>query len=180
MLARSPPRRLPWEPLGSARLVWNLRRLIAENASARERGGGEGMVEWTKGGPAISASTCFVRAMPVGAFRRRLFRKSRRLFFATVRSPHLGAGTPPPGFHRGSLFPRRHPPAGTRLKVFALTGSASTPRGTGGRGQDVGGCHSRAAPLNSAARRPRRPRRPRRRQPRVLRRGPGQAAQRPP
>ena len=124
-----------------------------------EKGGGEGMVEWTKGGPAISASTCFVRAMPVGAFRRRLFRKSRRLFFATVRSPHLGAGTPPPGFHRGSLFPRRHPPAGTRLKVFALTGSASTPRGTGGRGQDVGGATlmwrlstpPRAAPAGRAA-----------------------------
>ena len=40
MLARSPPRRLSLEPLGSARLVWNLRRLIAENASARGRGGG--------------------------------------------------------------------------------------------------------------------------------------------
>ena len=68
------------------------------------------MVE-TKGGPAISASTCFVRALPVDFFRRRLFRKSCRLSFATMRPPHLGAGTPPPGFYRGSPSPRSHPPA---------------------------------------------------------------------
>ena len=79
----------------------------------------------------------------------------------------------PPGFHGGSPFPRRHPPAGTRLNVFALTGNASAPRGTGGRGRDVGGCHARAAPLNAAARRPRSQRRPRRRRPRVSRRGRG-------
>jgi len=65
------------------------------------------MVE-TKGGPAISASTCFVRALPVDFFRRRLFRKSCRLSFATMRPPHLGAGTPPPGF---SSAPPSPPPA---------------------------------------------------------------------
>ena len=79
----------------------------------------------------------------------------------------------PPGFHGGSPFPRRHPPAGTRLNVFALTGNASAPRGTSGSRRDVGSCHARAAPLNAAARRPRSPRRPRRRRPHVSRLGRG-------